>query len=156
MVAVRIHAGPFALSFVEFGSDRQKDLLVPSVILAENGNKLVGTRRAEASTRDDWVQVRKLYADELNGATTSHLNDRVTGVEVTVHSPVRKKAWKFVVTHKNIGFEYVLTEGVGGTAYSGTVEGGLLGSEKSYSGPAFTEIMKFPEKSWLLTKNFAE
>lgn len=152
MLAVRLHVGPYALSFIEFGSDRQRGLQVPSVLLAENGRKLVGTRRTEPSTTEDFVQVRMLYE---NGTTTEHLSNKVTGMEVVVESPSQDNRWIFLITHKNIAFEYVLTEGVGGTAYSGTAEGGLEGFQ-NWEGPAFTEVMEFPLKSWLLTKNFVQ
>ena len=151
LLAVRLHVGPYALSFIEFGSDREKGQQVPSVLLVENGQQLVGTRRTEPSTTEDFVRVRMLYGGD--GATTEYLLNKVTGVEVIVESPTREKTWSFLATHKNIAFEYVLTEGVGGTAYSGIAKGGLVGS-KTWEGPAFTEIMRFPEKSWLLTKNF--
>ncbi|KAI0009477.1 hypothetical protein F4779DRAFT_366326 [Xylariaceae sp. FL0662B] len=153
MVVVRLRAGPYALSFIDFGSGREKGLHVPSVMLAEGGKKIFGTRRTEPSKTEDYFQVRKLYGGD--GATTVAIADKVTGVEVVLESPGRKKQWKFVVTHKNVAFEYFLGQGVGGTAYSGTLEGGLVGS-KQFKGPAFTEIMKFPEKSMLLKRNYIE
>ncbi|CAI7675539.1 unnamed protein product [Penicillium discolor] len=123
MIAVRVRPGPFALSFTEY----------------------------EPSKTEDYVTMRKLYGGE--GATSVELLDKVTGVELDLVSPSRDQRWKFVVTHKNLGFEYNLGEGVGGTGYSGLVSGGLVGSKK-YAGPAFTEFMKFPQKSMVLVKNF--
>ncbi|KAI1076753.1 hypothetical protein F5B20DRAFT_309291 [Whalleya microplaca] len=154
MVVVRLRAGPYALSFIDFGSGREKGLHVPSIMLAEGGKKIFGTRRTEASGTEDYFQVRNLYGGD--GATTVAIADKVTGVKVVLDSPSRKKQWKFVVTHKNVAFEYFLGQGVGGTAYSGTLEGGLVGAKKQFTGPAFTEIMRFPEKSMLLKKNYIE
>lgn len=151
MIAVRFRPGPFALSFTEFGSNRVEGLYVPSVILAEKGEKIFSSRRYEHSETEDYVTMRKIYDSE--GATTEALLDKVTGVEVELVSPSRDLRWSFVVTHKNLGFEYNLGEGVGGTGYSGLVSGGLVGSKK-HEGPAFTEFMKFPQKSMVLVKNF--
>lgn len=156
MTAVRILAGPYALAFVEFGSGRQPGLAVPSMILAKDGVKIFGTRRTEPSDTEDFFLVKKLYGGEGGGVTTEKLADKATGVEVVLESPRRRLRWRFVVTHKNVGFEYVLGEGRGGTAYSGLAEGGEQGSPQQWSGPAFTEIMRFPEKSWLLKSNYLE
>ncbi|RYP38691.1 hypothetical protein DL768_010762 [Monosporascus sp. mg162] len=153
MTAVRLHAGPYALSLVEFGSARQKGLLVPSLLLAESGIKTFGSRRTEPSGTEDYFQICKLY--DGNGTTTEALADKVTGVELVLHSPSRQKQWRFVVTHKIVGFEYILGEGVGGTAYSGTAEGGLVGAAQ-WKGPAFTEFLKFPQKSLIFSDNFVQ
>ncbi|KAK0732953.1 hypothetical protein B0T26DRAFT_736075 [Lasiosphaeria miniovina] len=154
MVAVRVRAGPFALSYVEFASGRRPGLDVASVLLAEDGEKVFGTRRTAASGEADFVTMRKLYGGP--GATTEALADKVTGVELVLVSPGRGREWRFVVEHKNVGFEYVLGEGVGGTGYSGLAEGGLVGSPAQWTGPAFSEVMRFPKKSWLLAKNYVE
>ena len=95
-----------------------------------------------------------LMCDNGDGATTKHLHNKVTGVELLLVSPAEGKTWKFIVTHKNVLFEYVLTEGLGGTGYSGIATGGLLGDNEDWEGSAFTEIMRFPEDWWLLSKNF--
>lgn len=155
MTAVRFLAGPYALAFVAFGSGRERGLEVPSMLLAKDGVKVFGSRRAEPSDTEDFFSVKKLYAGG-EGVTTKKLADKATGVEVVLESPSRQLRWRFVVTHKNVGFEYVLGEGRGGTAYSGIVEGGEEASVKRWSGPAFTEIMRFPEKSWLLKSNYFE
>ncbi|KAK3375571.1 hypothetical protein B0T24DRAFT_525533 [Lasiosphaeria ovina] len=154
MVAVRARAGPFALSYVEFASGRRPGLAVASVLLAEDGEMVFGTRRTAPSGGEDFVSMRKLYGG--GGATTEALADKVTGVELVLVSPGRGKEWRFVVEHKNVGFEYVLGEGVGGTGYSGLAEGGLVGSPAQWTGSAFSEVMRFPKKSWLLAKNYAD
>lgn len=157
LTAVRLLTGPYALSFIQFGSGRQRGLEAPSLILAKNGEKIFASQVVtfEGSVEDDSVDhvlVKKVYNGD--GATTKHLNDKVTGVELLLVSPAEGKTWKFIVTHKNVLFEYVLTEGLGGTGYSGIATGGLLGDNEDWEGSAFTEIMKFPEDWWLLSKNF--
>lgn len=151
--AVRLMAGPWALSFIEFGSGLNKDLLVPSVMLTENGKVTFATRRTTPSDTEDYVQYRRLYNGD--GITTNKLTDKAVGVEVILSSPSRMQTWNFTVRHKNIGFEYNLGEGCGGTAYSGSAWGGTVGG-RNWQGPAFSEIMKFPKKSMLLAKNYVE
>jgi hypothetical protein len=151
MAAVRLHAGPYALSLVEFGSAREKGLLVPSLILAESGVKIFGTRNKEPLGARDYFEMHKIY--DGDGATTDALSDKVTGIELILHSPTRQKQWRFVVTHKIVGFEYNLGGGQGGTAYAGTVRGGVFG-ETEWMGPAFTEFLEFPEKTWIFSDNF--
>jgi hypothetical protein len=153
MIAVRVRAGPLAMSFTEFGSNRVAGLYVPSVILAENGKKIFSSRRYNQSDTEDYILFNKIYGGP--GTTTSELADKATGVQLELVSPSRDQRWKFVVVHKNLGFEYNLGEGVGGTGYSGTVAGGLVGG-KQWQGPAFSELMKFPQKSMVLVKNFVE
>lgn len=150
MTAVRLHTGPYALSLVEFGSNREHDTVIPSVIMAEDGKAIFSTRRAAPHENEDWMQVRKLYGGD--GITTEQLADKATGFRLTLHSPAGGKTWEFEVKHLNIGFEYPFGEGVGSTGYSGLAEGGLVGAE-THHGPAYTEIMKFPKKSWLLAKS---
>ncbi|KAM7200668.1 hypothetical protein V8F20_005170 [Naviculisporaceae sp. PSN 640] len=173
MMAVRAQIGRYVVSYVEFSSGIQEGVAMQSVWLAEQGEDdeledvFTVNRRgriessgktkgsASAGTLEDHFTVRKLYAGDLKGATTDALADKVTGIEVVLESPQRGKNWKFVVEHLKVGFEYVLGEGVGGTGYSGLASGGLLGQhdEMKWKGPAFTEVMRFPKKSWLLNKN---
>jgi hypothetical protein len=152
LVAVRFHVGPFAFSMVEMVSGLQPGVVFPSLMLAENGEKVFATQRTEPSDDEDYVTVRKIY--EGSGATTEELDDKVTGVELVLVAPGRRKQWTFAVVHSQMLFEYALGEGVGGTAYSGTVTGGLDGGETFGPGPAFTEFMKMPKNSWLLHKNY--
>ncbi|KAI0975797.1 hypothetical protein F4678DRAFT_282773 [Xylaria arbuscula] len=154
LVAVKFRAGPYALSFLELGSGLEEGLRVPSVLLARDGIKIAATRRTQPSDVEDYMEIRKLYGGV--GATTEHLEDKVTGMEVRVFSPSQKKEWRFTVEHVKMLFEYILGEGVGGTAYSGLARGGEIGSRHEWDGPAFTEIMRMPKKSWLLHKNYRE
>lgn len=154
LVAVKLHAGSYALSFLEMGSAIEEGLRVPSILLVENGKKIFSTRNMVPSSTEDFMTIRKAYGG--GGATTKDLLDKVTGIEVLLHSPGQNKQWRFNVLNSKVLFEYVLGEGVGGTAYSGTTKGGVVGEEKDYNGPAFTEIMKMPKRSWLLSKNFLQ
>lgn len=166
LIIVRFHAGPFALSFWEFGSARRKGTSYPSLVLFKEGKRIFfgGETSHPRETEQDGDQgqadnfvFRKLYSDECDGITTSNLKDKATGVELILNSPVRGLQWRFVVKFRNVGFEYVLTEGMGGTGYSGTVVGGLYSeNEPEWQGPAFVEIMKFPGKWWLLPDNYLE
>lgn len=150
MTAIRMAVGPFAVSLVEFESAREDGLRVPAVLLAESGERVFGSRLTERSATDDYFELHKLYG---NGVTTELLRDKTIGMELFLVSPSRKLQWRFVLTHKSIGFEYNLGDGMGGTAYSGTAIGGLVGS-KEWKGPAFSEILKIPQKSWILPNNF--
>ncbi|KAI9147225.1 Diels-Alderase phmD [Paramyrothecium foliicola] len=151
MTAVRILAGPYALSLVGFESARELGLHVPAIILFEDGRKVFASRVVEPSETEDFFEMRKLYSKD--GVTTKALSDKMTGVELTLHSPSRRLRWQFVIEHKIVGFEYDLGDGMGGTAYSGIAVGGLVGS-KSWSGPAFSEAMKMPNASWIIPNNF--
>ncbi|GAW22506.1 hypothetical protein ANO14919_120430 [Xylariales sp. No.14919] len=153
MTAVRIRAGPFALSLVQFRSNIRKDLVLSSVLLAKDGEKILGTRLDEPSTTDDYLQFRKLY--DGPGTTTQRLADKATGFELSLISPRRNASWAFIVTHLNIGFEYPFGGGFGSTGYSGTAMGGETDGEP-WKGPAYTEIMSFPKTSMLFSRNFIE
>jgi hypothetical protein len=151
MMAVRMRAGPFALSLVQFGSSVKSGLIISSVMLTENGKTILSTRRDESSETEDHLQLRKLY--NRRGTTTQLLDDKVTGLELELISPGREVSWKFNVTHLNIGFEYPFGGGFGSTGYSGVVNGGQAGREQ-WRGPAFSEIMNFPKKSILFSNNY--
>ncbi|KAI0479859.1 hypothetical protein F4859DRAFT_529979 [Xylaria cf. heliscus] len=153
LFTARILAGPFAVTFLDLGSGRERGLHVPSVFLAEHGERVVGTRRTTPSDTEDYFSLHKIYGGD--GVTTKALSDKVTGIEVRIFSPSQGKEWRFSVIHKNVVFEYDLGGGLGGTAYSGTAEGGVV-DEEQWNGPAFTEVMKFPETSMLLTRNYVE
>ncbi|RYP42176.1 hypothetical protein DL768_010384 [Monosporascus sp. mg162] len=153
MTIIRLRTGPFALSYWDFGSNLQKGLVVPSAFLVENGDKVFGSRLMETSEAEDYLTVRKLYGGD--GNTTHTLADKATGLEIEMTSPSRQLQWRFTAKHKNVGFEYYLGEGTGGTGYVGVVTGGLAGSEQ-WTGPVFTEILKFPQKSLMLAKNYVK
>lgn len=163
LIIVRFRAGPYSLSFWRFDSGRHDGLSFSSLVLFEEGEKLFSSSgntsqpEVQAETSEDSFTFRKLYSDECNGTTTATLKDKVTGVELILKSPRRNLQWKFAARFKNLGFEYVLTEGRGGTGYSGTVTGGLTSDWGSnWTGPAFVEIMKFPDQWWLLPDNYQD
>lgn len=153
MTAVRLRAGPYALSLVQFGSRHKPGTVVPSVLLLENGKKIFGSENEYHSETEDYVEAGKLYGGR--GVTSDIVSDKVTGFELLLHSPNRQKTWKFVMTNRNIMFDFAFGEGVGSSGYSGTAEGGLVGS-KVWTGPAFSEIMVFPKRSLILRNNFVE
>ncbi|KAI8946240.1 hypothetical protein F4801DRAFT_593514 [Xylaria longipes] len=164
---VRLQAGPFSLSLWEFGSSRVSNMTFSSVAMFENGEKVfgvAGTSHGDPSAEVEEVEegesrfvLRKLYGGE--GITTEHLEDRVTGIELRLERPGRQLEWVFTVMFKKVGFEYVLTEGRGGTGYAGIVTGGRKGgrSSQEWVGPAFVEIMRLPDGEWwLLPDNYVE
>lgn len=156
LTAVRLHVGPFALSFIEFISARQSGLAVPSLMLTEEGQQVFATQQTEEPTHaqdmKDYALIRKTYGGV--GATTKRLKDKVTGLDLLLVSPGQNKTWRFNITHRKLLFEYALVDGLGGTGYSGIARGGLLGADEDWDGPAFTEIMRFPDDWWLLSKNY--
>ncbi|KAM7212884.1 hypothetical protein V8F06_011734 [Rhypophila decipiens] len=166
MTAVRFRAGPYALAYVEFGSGRDWNMVVSSMLLAQDGVEIFGSRNKAESIVDsgeDVFTLQKMHSGEKGGVTAPNMADNATGVILDLYSPIRDSRWQFAVTHKNVGFQYVLGERLGGTAYSGIVEGGevSVGTDdaskedlKVWTGPAFTEIMRFPDHSWLLRSNY--
>ncbi|RYO97740.1 hypothetical protein DL765_011075 [Monosporascus sp. GIB2] len=52
----------------EFGSNLERGLVVPSVMLVENGNPIFSTRLTEPSETEDHLVLRKVY--DGNGTTT--------------------------------------------------------------------------------------
>ncbi|GAP83761.2 putative transferrin receptor protein 1 [Rosellinia necatrix] len=165
---VRFQAGPYSLSLWEFGSSRAPDTTFSSVAMFEDGEKIfgvAGTSRGDPAAEVEEVEeengnrivLRKLYGGE--GITTENLKDKVTGVELRLVQPSRQLEWVFTVTFKKVGFEYVLTEGRGGTGYAGIVSGGPVEGQDAQMevGPAFVEIMRFPDGDWwLLPDNYIE
>lgn len=153
MTFVRLKTGPYALSFWEFESWLEKGLQVPSVILAEDGKNIFDSRRTEPSDTEDYFTWQKVYDKDGFSGT---LKDKATGFVLDLNSPSRGKQWTFIVTHKNIYFEYFLGEGVGGTGYTATVVGGQVGTQRQWSGSGVTETLKLPVKSMVLKRNFVE
>lgn len=149
MTAIRVLAEPYALTYVAFESNMVKGLHVPSVILVEKGSIIFSTRRTEPSDDEDYVVLTKAYG----GAVTGSLKDKVTGFELVLVSPQTKRQWSFIITNKNVGFEYFLGEGVGGTGFSGSAIGGPIGL-KQYTGMAFAESLIFPKNSYLFKPNY--
>lgn len=153
MTFVRLRAGPYALTMWEFESWREKGLQVPSVLLAQDGKKIFDSRLAEPSETEDFFTWRKVYE---KGGVTGSLSDKATGFVLDLVSPTQGKQWTFSISHKNVYFEFFLGEGVGGTGYTASVIGGQVGSQKQWSGVGVTEILKLPERSLILKRNFVE
>lgn len=60
LVSVELHAGPYALSFVEIGSAMEEGFIVSSVLLVQNGKKVFETRSMEPSATEVYVTIRKI------------------------------------------------------------------------------------------------
>jgi len=84
-----------------------------------------------------------------------NLRDKTTGLELVLVSPRRKKQWSFTITYQNLGFEYFLGEGVGGTGFAATAVGGPIGL-KQHFGAAFSEGLEFPKRSYLFKPNYVD
>ncbi|SPO07539.1 uncharacterized protein DNG_10233 [Cephalotrichum gorgonifer] len=153
MTFVRLKTGPYALSFWEFESWLEKGLRVPAVVLAEDGKQIFDSRRTEPSDTEDYFTWEKVYEGEGVAGT---LKDKARGFVLDLNSPARGKQWTFIVTHRNIYFEYFLGEGVGGTGYTATVVGGQVGTQRQWTGSGVTETLKLPVKSMVLKRNFVE
>ncbi|KAK3369533.1 hypothetical protein B0T24DRAFT_580545 [Lasiosphaeria ovina] len=148
---VRLQAGPYALTFWDFESWLYKGLHVPSVVLAEDGAVVFDSRRTEPSETDDFFTWSKLYDTE---GVTGKLRDKATGFVIDLSSPTRGQQWTFLVTHKNVYFEYFLGGGVGGTGYTATVIGGQVGMQRQWAGVGVTEVLKLPEQSLVVKRNY--
>ena len=151
MSAVRIMAGPFALAHISWGSAIDNSIIRPSVVMFEGGKEVFATTNSEESETQDYAILTKTYG----GAVTGSLKDKVTGYELIMVSRSTNQQWSFIVTNKNVGFEYMLGEGVGGTGFSGTAVGGPIGA-KQFLGPAFAEALEFPKRSYLFKPNYVD
>lgn len=149
--ALRVMAGPYALTHVSYGSAVIKDLYRPSVVLWEDGKHIFSATAYEVSDTEDYAILEKTY----HGKVTGNLKDKATGFELVLVSPKQKKQWSFTITNQNLGFEYFLGEGVGGTGFSATAVGGPIGL-KQYFGAAFAESLEFPKNSYLFKPNYID
>jgi hypothetical protein len=147
--ALRIMAGPYALTHVSYGSAVDKTLYRPSVAMWENGEHVFSATHDAPSDTEDYAILEKTYG----GKVTGNLKDKMTGLELVMVSPKRRKQWSFTVTTKNVGFEYMLGEGVGGTGFSAEAVGGPIGL-RQYHGAAFAEALEFPKNSYLFKPNY--
>ncbi|CAG8973051.1 hypothetical protein HYALB_00010825 [Hymenoscyphus albidus] len=148
MNAVRMTAGPYSLSYMKFtsridGEDHS------SILLMQDGNKLFSSTLGEESQTEDYVLMTKTY----DGAVTGTLRDKVTGYELELVSPGRKKHWTFIMEHKNIAFEYLVGKGRGGSGFSCSSSGGPVGLEQ-FRGVALTEALNFPDSTPLFTNQY--
>jgi len=149
--AIRVLAGPYALTHLSYGSAIVSDMYRPSVVLWEDGKHIFSATAFEPSDTENYAVLERTY----HGKVTGNLKDKATGVELVLVSPKQKKQWSFTITYKNIGFEYFLGEGVGGTGFSATAVGGSIGL-KQYFGAAFVEYLEFPRNSYLFKPNYVE
>jgi hypothetical protein len=150
MSGVRVSAGPYDLSYLAFDS-AMTDKYAPSALLTEDGEPVFRATRSTPSTTEDFALLTKTYG----GRVTGNLKDKASGFEVVLVSPSTKRQWSFVITNKNVGFEYMLGDGAGGTGFSGRAVGGAIGM-KQFEGPAFAEILTFPKSSFLFKPNYVD
>ncbi|KAM0334357.1 hypothetical protein ACHAQA_001383 [Verticillium albo-atrum] len=149
--AVRAMLGPYVLSFFRFGSNLDKDHTHQSVVLFKDGLPVFRSTNASPSETEDYVLAKKTYG----GAVTGTLKDKVTGFQLELVSPANTRHYTFFVEHANLGFEYILGEGVGGSGFSGYARGGHVGLDQ-YQGVALSEALTFPKNSPLFRSNYVE
>lgn len=149
--AVRAMLGPYVLSFFGFGSNINPGQTHQSVVLFKNGLPVFQSTLASPSETGDYVLATKTYG----GAVTGTLRDKVTGFQLELVSPANSRHYTFFVEHANLGFEYILGEGVGGSGFSGYARGGHVGLDQ-YEGVALTEALTFPKNSPLFRSNYVE
>lgn len=152
---VKLRAGPYALTTWLFGSGRDKDVEVNSVILAKDGEKIFGSRNTIESTTEDYFQMKKTYGSE-DGGISGHLNDKATGFQLELISPLRNEKWIFNVTHQSLAFEFPVAQGTGGMGFCSRSQWGRVGTDELFKGPALTEILTLPRRSLILKNNYVE
>ena len=149
--AIRILAGPYALSHIGWESNVVSGLYKPSIVLAEDGKQIFAATRDLPSETEDYVTMKKTSGGTVAGG----LRDQTTGFVLDIVSPRLEKKWRFVVENKLVGFEVNAGDRFGSNGFSATVEGGALG-EKKYTGAAFVELLEFPADSVLLKPNYVD
>ena len=149
--AIRILAGPYALSHIAWESNVVRGLYKPSVVLAKDGKQIFAATRDLFSETENHVIMTKTFGGKVAGG----LRDKTTGFVLDVVSPNQEKKWRFVVENKQVGFEVNAGGRFGSNGFSATVEGGAVG-EKLYSGAAFVELLEFPAESVLLKENYVD
>ncbi|KAK2052082.1 hypothetical protein LY76DRAFT_598875 [Colletotrichum caudatum] len=148
---VRAIIGPYVLSFFRFESNLDHDHVHQSTALFRDGVPVFRSTSTTPSDTDDYVLAQKTYG----GAITGTLKDKVTGFEFELVSPSNKRHYTFFLEHKNVAFEYVLGEGVGGSGFSGIARGGHIGQDQ-YDGVSLSEALTFPKSSPLFKSNYVE
>jgi len=151
MNAVRILAGPYALSLLSFTSNIKKGNVYSSIVLYDNKVPVFSSQRVEESDTEDYFSFTKTYGGKIAGT----LRDKVTGYELELVSPSRQLHWTFLIEHENLAFEYILGGGTGGSGFSAFVNGGRVGREQ-FKGIALTEALTFPKKSPLFRPQYSE
>lgn len=141
--------GPYVLTYFSFDSNIVKDLTHQSVVLFKDGIQVFRSTSAEASDLEPYALVTKTY----DGAVSGTLKDKVTGFQLELVSPQNMQHYTFFMAHSNVGFEYILGEGVGGSGFSAMSRGGHVGLDQ-YEGIALTEALTFPKNSPLFKSNY--
>ncbi|KAK8038476.1 hypothetical protein PG993_006887 [Apiospora rasikravindrae] len=149
--AVRAMLGPYVLRFFGFGSNLVKGQSHQSVVLFKNGVPIFQSTHPNSSATEDYFLASKTYG----GAVTGTLKDKVTGFQLELVSQRNKRHYTFFIEHTNLGFEYILGEGVGGSGFSGRARGGHVGLDQ-YEGVALSEALTFPQNSPLFRSNYVE
>ncbi len=143
--------GPYVLSYFAFTSNLERDRSHQSVVLFKDGVPVFRSTLRTASETEDYALVTKTY----DGAVTGTLKDKVTGFQLELVSPSNMRHYTFFVEHLNLGFEYILGEGVGGSGFSAHSRGGHVGLSQ-YEGVALTEALTFPKNSPLFKSNYVD
>ncbi|RDL33254.1 Uncharacterized protein BP5553_08693 [Venustampulla echinocandica] len=149
--SVRAMLGPYVLTYFGFKSNMAEDLSHQSVVLFKDGVPIFRSTLAVPSETEPYALVTKTYG----GSVTGTLKDKVTGFQLELVSSATMQHYTFFVDHANLGFEYILGEGVGGSGFSGISRGGHVGLSQ-YTGIALTEALTFPKNSPLFRSNYIE
>ncbi|KAI0869273.1 hypothetical protein GGS24DRAFT_512219 [Hypoxylon argillaceum] len=147
--AVRAMLGPYVLTYFGFDSNLEKGTSHQSVVLFKDGFQVFRSNLGSPSETEDFAIITKSYG----GAVTGTLKDKVTGYQLELVSPSKMKHYTFFAEHTNLGFEYILGEGVGGSGFSALSRGGHVGLSQ-YQGVALTEALTFPKNSPLFKSNY--
>lgn len=151
MDVVRMKAGPYSLFYSHFKSRISDGQEYASAFLMKDGETIFSTTVGEVSESEDYVRMTKTY----DGTVYGTLRDKVTGYELELISPRRKKHWTFIMEHKNIAFEYLIGKGRGGSGFSSSSSGGPVGLEQ-FRGVALTEALNFPDTSPLFKNQYVK
>ncbi|KAI1478191.1 hypothetical protein F4774DRAFT_419513 [Daldinia eschscholtzii] len=151
LIAVKAMLGPYVLSYFSFTSNMVSGLTHQSVVLFKDGLPVFRSTLGSPSDTEPYAVVTKTYG----GAVTGTLKDKVTGVQLELVAPKAMQHYTFFVENKNLWFEYILGEGVGGSGFSAISRGGHIGLAQ-YEGVALIEALTFPKNSPLFRSNYVE
>lgn len=149
--SVRAMLGPYVLTYFGFTSNLVPDLQTQSVVLFKDGQPVFRSTLGTPSDTEPYALITKSY----DGAVAGTLKDKVTGWQLELVAPATMTHYTFFVDHKNLGFEYILGEGVGGSGFSGISRGGHVGLGQ-YEGVALSEALTFPKNSPIFRSNYVE
>ncbi|RDL40497.1 uncharacterized protein BP5553_00476 [Venustampulla echinocandica] len=151
MDVVRMKAGPYSLLYIHFKSRITDGEEYASASLMKDGEKIFSSTVGQVSKSEDYVRMTKTYGGTVYGT----LRDKVTGYELELISPRKKKHWTFIMEHKNIAFEYLIGNGRGGSGFCSSSSGGPVGLEQ-FRGVALTEALNFPDSSPLFKNQYVK